>query len=178
MAECAVDRCERPVRSRGMCSAHYQRWMRKGDTRSTVIRDDPATRFWSKTTRSAEGCRLWTGYITPLGYGRFKINGEMRPTHQVAFELVNGPVEDGYEPDHRCRQRACVEPSHLEAVTHRENTHRGSGWAGRHARATECAKGHRFSPENTRLDSRGWRVCRECERERGQRRRQEATLTG
>lgn len=48
--------------------------------------------------------------------------------HRVAYELEREPIPPGLEPDHLCKNRACVRPDHLELVTHRENVLRGDGF--------------------------------------------------
>lgn len=71
-------------------------------------------------------CRLWTGTKNADGYGRFRLRtGVMVSAHVFSFESVNGPVPDGLELDHLCRNRPCVSDAHLEAVTHQENVRRG-----------------------------------------------------
>ncbi len=74
--------------------------------------------------------------------------------------MFKGPIPEGLELDHLCRVRHCVNPDHLEAVTHRENIRRGLGGPRSH-----CINGHEFTPENTSL-KRGWQACRACSREK------------
>jgi len=66
-------------------------------------------------------CQIWTGYIDPGGYGR--VHGGL--AHKAIYEAEHGPVPDGLELDHLCRNKACVNPNHLEAVTHLVNVRRG-----------------------------------------------------
>jgi len=117
--------------------------------------------FWSRVEKSP-GCWTWTGTIDPGGYGHYKL-GQSQHAHRVAYELVVGPIPEGLELDHLCRNPSCVNPAHLEPVTHAENVRRGTV-----AQRTHCQKGHEYTPENTRMRN-GARVCRECHRE--QRRR-------
>ena len=84
--------------------------------------------------------------------------------HRVVYEILVGPIPVGLELDHLCRNRACVNPDHLEPVTTRTNLLRGySPWACR-ARQTHCKRGHEFTPENTYGTGDGRRYCRTCRR--------------
>lgn len=110
------------------------------------------------------GCWLWLGAINHDGYGRLRIDGHSWFVHRLAYEILVGPIPKGLELDHKCRVRCCANPGHLEPVTHHENIMRGEGEAARHARKTHCKHGHRFTPENTYVDPKGYRICRQCRR--------------
>jgi hypothetical protein len=73
-------------------------------------------RFMEKVDRSGD-CWLWTAGLNAKGYGAFYQQGTMRRAHRVAFEHFVGPVPEGLELDHSCRNRACVNPAHLRVVT-------------------------------------------------------------
>jgi len=73
---------------------------------------------------AATGCWNWLGYINPDGYGWTKVKGRAMFAHRFHYEEVKGPVPEGLELDHLCRNGACVNPDHLEAVSHTENIRR------------------------------------------------------
>lgn len=125
-------------------------------------------RFWAKVDRSGgpDACWNWTASTTADGYGRFRVrpesSGESQKAlaHRVAYELLVGPIPDGLQIDHLCRNRGCVNPAHLEPVTGQENTLRGDTIPASHAAQTHCTRGHLLSGANLRLSPNGARVCR------------------
>lgn len=176
---CSLPDCERPIKALGYCRLHYQRFKAHGDPRKTErIYGDDIGRFWSKVDKSGD-CWIWTGSITPDGYGEFRINGRTVRAHVFAYELQFGPIPDGLVPDHTCHSsdlscpggpscphRACVR--HLEAVTFAENIRRGRG-GDNMSRKTHCPQGHPYDDENTCHRKGGGRACRACNRERSAR---------
>lgn len=118
----------------------------------------PLERFCDKVVFAPSGCVEWTAARTYNGYGRFTLgHGRSVPAHRFAYEQFVGPVPDGMEMDHLCRNPACVNPKHLEPVTRKENVRRQPKTGRPH-----CKWGHLFTPENTRIDGRGYRQCRLC----------------
>lgn len=116
-------------------------------------------RFMSKVSVEPNtGCWLWLGHVKPDGYGMFCLGG-MHSAHRVSFVHFHGDVPDGAEIDHRCRQRCCVNPDHLEAVTREENIRRAVGYR-RHPES--CPQGHRYSGDNLIIKKNGTRRCRAC----------------
>lgn len=110
-------------------------------------------------------CKPWTGAVQSKGYGNLKVNGKTKLAHRVAYEEAYGPIPDGHEVDHLCRNTICCEPLHLEAVTHRENVIRGMHPNVVAFRAGTCTRGHDKS-ETYRRKSNGQAVyCRACRRE-------------
>lgn len=133
-------------------------------------------RFWEKVDRhAASGCWEWTAYIGKDGYGRLLIHRDGGYTkalvHRFAWELLVGPIPDGLDIDHLCRNRRCVKPSHLEPVTRRENLLRGVGVVATRAKQTHCKHGHTLA--DAYINKRGNRDCRTCRLE-GERRKYHA----
>jgi hypothetical protein len=126
-------------------------------------------RYWPKVAWAGpDECWEWTAARNWRGYGEFHLQGRTRiKAHRVAYELVIGPIPEGMQLDHICRDRGCVNPLHLEPVTNRENVLRGVGVTARNAVKTHCKRGHPFDDANTLIHppTRGRgerRQCRAC----------------
>ena len=123
-------------------------------------------RFLAKIEKQPDGCWNWKGWITANGYGQFTVT---QPTkrkvyaHRWAYEHWNGPIPEGLVIDHLCRNTACCNPAHLETVTLLENIQRSPHYPGR---KTHCKHGHELSGTNVRIDKRGHRSCKACEKRR------------
>lgn len=129
------------------------------------------SRLWRSSQIAEDGCWEWLGSQDALGYGRIRPKGTEIPrlTHRVAWEALNGPVPNGLELDHLCRNPSCWRPDHLEPVTHAENMNRSPLFqAQMEARRaiSHCPAGHPYDETNTILDKNGGRGCRECNRRR------------
>lgn len=121
-------------------------------------------RFWSKVGRGGPSdCWEWTGPINAKGYGRFHAVGASEMAHRTSVRLSGREIPEGFEVDHVCRNRRCVNPAHLRVVTHQENLLAGATIVAAAAARTHCPKGHPLSGTNLSI-SRGKRRCMECDR--------------
>ncbi len=111
-----------------------------------------------------KGCWEWVGTIDIGGYGRIYWRGKSKPAHRIVYETLGGKVPAGLVIDHLCRNRRCVNPSHLEVTTQKINVLRGVGTPAMNAKKTHCPQGHEYSPTNTRFQSGGGRECWVCRR--------------
>lgn len=127
-------------------------------------------RFLRKVVYAENGCWVWQGSCAINGYGQFTWESGKRQVvaHRAAYELFVGPIPHGLVLDHLCRNRACVNPKHLEPVTLFENSRRANLNQSRPL-ATHCKRGHEYTTETTWVRKNGRRHCRICARETNRR---------
>lgn len=147
------------------------------------LTDTDRERFWRSFEKS-DGCWEWTASKWTAGYGRFFVGGRRVAAHRVSYEIHVGPIPEGLQLDHLCRNHGCVNPYHLEPVTPGENQRRGYlagrakpgvpkgtviGGALKHLNKTHCPYGHPYDGDNLYVDpKRGHRHCKTCRKMRQQ----------
>lgn len=105
-------------------------------------------------------CLTWPGSLSNEGYAIKKIKGKQYSVHKTVYEVLVEKVPQGLVLDHLCRNRACINPFHLEIVTNKENVLRGISFAAVNSKKKVCEKrGHPFD-----ANINGRRVCHECKR--------------
>lgn len=127
-----------------------------------ALSESDITRFLAKVDSSDKfGCWGWTAGRR-RGYGNFWISNKNIPAHRISYQIFCGTIPEGLHIDHLCRNKGCVNPAHLEAVTCRENILRGVGPSAKHAKKTHCNRGHPLKGDNLYRTPDGRRNCRTC----------------
>ena len=118
-------------------------------------------RFYDKVDKT-DSCWNWKFGKISGGYGEFYFNGKQIMAHRFSYELHKGKIPEGKELDHLCRNHSCVNPDHLEAVTHKENILRGHTLPAKNSKKTQCPQGHEYGKQNTYYEPNGHRHCKIC----------------
>lgn len=167
---CSYPGCGRKHNARGFCGSHG-RMQREGKPlrpvleRTGPIERSDVDRFSARIALQDDGCIVWLGGKTVGGYGSFasrttRGSEQKVMAHRWSHEHHCGTIPDGLDIDHLCRNRACVNPEHLEPVTRQENIRRAA------AMKTHCPVGHPYDEANTYVrPGTAHRSCKACSRE-------------
>lgn len=151
---CSGLACGRIAHSHKLCDKHRFRMKRHGTTADPI-------RVLDRYEVVAAGCWRWTGFVSDDGYGRISRHYGESCAHRYFYRELVGPIPPGMELDHLCRNRGCVNPAHLEPVTHQENVRRGAlGYGSRRV----CKAGiHDISASSAwHINPNGTRTCAGC----------------
>lgn len=121
-------------------------------------------KFWPRVDATGD-CWIWTGSIREGGYGDMYIGPPKTGlVHRLSYEFTGEKIPPGWQVDHRCFVRACVNPAHLEVVTAAVNTYRSGAPSAMNRRKTMCKRGHELSGENLTLlvNKKNGNLRREC----------------
>lgn len=170
---CTVEGCGSPRFARGLCPRHRRHAIQGKElsAKKLIYSRFSEADFWARVDKS-DGCWEWKAALTLAGYGKVQLpSGKTGAAHRLAYERVNGPIPEGLVIDHLCRNKKCVRPDHLEAVTVKENTVRGASsldFSGR------CLSGKHVLESDSDIVqlTRGKRTCAKCKHE-GERARRE-----
>lgn len=126
---------------------------------AVILSHEDALRFIFSFVVTERGCWEWIAGKATGGYGCIKLGRKQYVAHRLMYEAMRGPIK--YTIDHLCRNRACVNPQHMEDVTNKVNILRGESIPAKNARKTHCKRGHEFTEANTYRERKG-RQCRTC----------------
>ncbi|HZC05463.1 MAG TPA: HNH endonuclease signature motif containing protein [Ktedonobacterales bacterium] len=150
---CGNFRCVRPDHLEALPRAEQRLRTRRAIT---------PERFWSRVEKAPEpdGCWIWQGRLTPNGYGFLSVRTKPITAHRYAYTLTYGALPDDVELIHRCDEKRCVRPEHLELADRAIISQRY--WS----TVTHCSHGHPRTPENTYTTPKGDHLCRLCHNDR------------
>lgn len=151
MATCKVEDCGKQSVAQRVCVNHYAVLRRRG-VLQPLRRPTAEDRFWAKVNKTAT-CWNWTGSSVQNGYGKFYLGGVRREvlSHRLSIEWANGPIPEGMDVDHKCHNRACVNPDHLRLTTRKQNM---ENLQGAYATSTSGVRGVHWSSQKGKWRAR------------------------
>lgn len=156
---CSIPDCGGTHEAFGYCRHHYKKFRHYGDPLAASNQPAKEHHYWD-LIEYGPNCWTWRGGIGG-SYGSYaKI-----PAHRLAYQLAYGPIPEGLEIHHKCKNKMCVNPAHLEALTPKEHAHvepRNPLGGAVNPPKTHCLRGHPYDEENTMWHKQGYRVCRAC----------------
>lgn len=171
--ECSVIDCSASVDAKNLCHKHYERLRLTGSI--LIPFKDYSIDEWilQNIHIDKNECWIWLGATSSAGYPRLIRNNSRIDIHRWFYEKYIGSIPHKFHVDHLCRTPSCVNPSHLEAVTSKENILRGVGPAAINNKKTHCIHGHEFTVINTYIRKNGSRQCKTCVLARTKKKRSE-----
>jgi hypothetical protein len=117
---CSVDGCEKKTKSKGLCITHYTRLIRHGKLTTNIIVNNDKERLTSNAKQEENGCWNWQKF-KKNGYGVSSLNGKVEQAHRASWTTFVGEIPDGMQINHKCNNRACINPDHLYIGTQKQN---------------------------------------------------------
>lgn len=136
------------------------------------------SRMLNTDVEKTPGCWNWIGQIGENGYGKTAILKESLVAHRVFYEHFHGPIPADKVVIQTCRNRRCVNPAHLRAVSHLDKILLGDSPSSINAKKHACIRGHRLAGGNLYVTPDGRRQCRACMAIREHRRQKQAQQSG
>ena len=128
------------------------------------------SRFWEKVEKTPR-CWFWVaGHNGHYGHLRSRVENRDYLAHRLIYETCIGPIPEGLEIDHECRNTLCVNPSHLRVATRLQNMLNSSHSIATFITRNHCSAGHEYTPGNTYMRG-NTRSCRTCHARRERERR-------
>ena len=183
---CAIDSCDRVVKSRGWCGRHYENWRQTGSpvpARDLSLDESVRTTGWTET---GSGCWEWNGPRNEHGYGLINLSRagvSNARAHRIVYEMTVGEISSSAILRHSCDNPPCVNPDHLTPGTHDENmrdmAERGRSGTSHEARGGRCPNGHDVTAPGSykmviRPGGASYRSCIECDKARKRRHSEKA----